>query len=61
MENKSLASPDIKLLNAYIPVYKYIKRLEDHLKKTNITLPVNIIIKICIFFTKLCFFFSFFF
>ena len=58
MENKSLASPDIKSLYTNIPVNKCIKLSEIHLKKTNITLslPVNKIIKICTFSTKLYFF-----
>ena len=40
MENKSLASFDIKSLYTNIQVNKCIKRLEILLKKTNITLPL---------------------
>ena len=59
MENKSLASLDIKSLYTNISVKKYIRRLEIHLKKTNITfpLPIHKIIKICPYNTKhRCFF-----
>ena len=42
---KSLASLDLKLLYTNIPVDKCIKRLEIHLKKTNITLSLPVKIK----------------
>ena len=59
MENKSLASLDIKSLYTNIPVDKCIKCLEIHPKKTNITLPLpaHKIIKIYALCSKPCHFF----
>ena len=49
MKSKSLVSLDIKSLHANIHVIKCIEHFENHLKKTNLTLPlpVNKIMKIC--------------
>ena len=56
MENKSLASLDVKSLYTNIPVNKCRKHLEIHLKKENITLPFPLkIIKIFTLFIKHCF------
>ena len=42
MNNKSLACLDIKSLYTNLPVNKYIKYLENHLKKINATFPLRI-------------------
>ncbi len=47
MENKSLATVDIKSLYTNIPVNKCIERLEIHHKKTKITLAIHKVIQIC--------------
>jgi len=58
MQNKLLSSLDIKSLYTNIPVNKCITRLENHLKKSNISLPLptQTIIKICKLCTQNCFF-----
>ena len=57
-EIKSVAVLDIASFYTNIPFNKFIKRLEIHLKKTNVTLalPVNKIIKISTSDTKNCFY-----
>ena len=58
MENKSLATLNIKLLFTNIPVNKCIRHLEIQLNKTIITLPLPVykIIKMCILSMKRGFF-----
>ena len=58
VENKLLASLDVKSLYTNIPVKKCLSLLKKHLTttKTKLSLPTNILINICTLCTNLCFF-----
>ena len=58
MNNKYLASLDIKSSYTNIPVDKCIERLHNYLRKLNTTfpLPINKLIKICTLCTSHCYF-----
>ena len=58
MNNKYLASLDIKSLYTNIPVDRCIERLHNHLRKSNTTFPLLIskLIKICTLCTSHCYF-----
>ena len=57
MNNKYSASLDIKSLYTYIPVDRYIERLNCHLWKYNtiLPLPISKLINICTLCTKHCY------
>ena len=58
MKNKSLTSLDIKSLYTNITVAKCIKHLENHIWKTNVTLPLPVskLITICTLCISHCYF-----
>ena len=56
MNNKYLGSLDIKSLYTNIPVGRCIERLHNHLRKSNSTLPISKLNKICNLCTSHCYF-----